>query len=146
MKFYGEILVILFLLIANGRILFIKNVKKDSLVNLSPLGLFLSVIQIFNWGLDAITFLTLVLSLLVLLSNFHALFRYSERLYIDNYSILMKVWECVTILLSAGLLAGTIIFMPVEYSNKKLGVQENLYRYDGSFRAGFEEASIVQNA
>ena len=31
MKFYGEILVIILLLLANGRILFIKNAKKDSL-------------------------------------------------------------------------------------------------------------------
>ena len=79
MKFYGELLVIILLLVANGRILFIKNAKKDSLVMLSPLGFILSIIQIFNWGLDIVTGLTFVLSVLVLLSNFHALFRYSER-------------------------------------------------------------------
>ena len=76
MKFYGELLIIVILLLANGRILFLKNAKKDSLVILSPLGVLLSIIQIFNWGLDAVTFLTLFLSILVLLSNFHALFRY----------------------------------------------------------------------
>ena len=52
MKFYGELLVIILLLVANGRIIFIKNVKKDSLVMLSPLGFLLSIIQILNWGLD----------------------------------------------------------------------------------------------
>ena len=146
MKFYGELLIIVILLLANGRILFLKNAKKDSLVILSPLGVLLSIIQIFNWGLDAVTFLTLFLSILVLLSNFHALFRYSERLYIDHYSILMKVWASITIIFALVLMAGTIFFVPVEYSNKELGVQERLLRYEGSFRSGFEEASIIHSA
>ena len=146
MKFYGEILVIVLLLLANGRILFIKNAKKDSLVMLSPFAFLLSIIQIFNWGIDVITLLTLVLSVLVLLTNFHALFRYSERLYIDHYSILMKVWSSITIILSLALIAGTIFFRPVEYSNKKLGITENVLRYEGSFRSGFEEASNFKPA
>ena len=146
MKFYGELLVIILLLIANGRILFIKNAKKDSLVILSPLGVLLSIIQIFNWGLDVVTGLTLFLSILVLLSNFHALFRYSERLYIDHYSILMKVWASITIIYAVALIAGTAFFAPIEYSNKELGVKERLLRYEGSFRSGFEEASFVKGA
>ena len=146
MKFYGELLIIVILLLANGRILFLKNAKKDSLVILSPLGVLLSIIQIFNWGVDTVTFLTLFLSILVLLSNFHALFRYSERLYIDHYSILMKVWASITIIFALVLMAGTIFFVPVEYSNKELGVQERLLRYEGSFRSGFEEASIIHSA
>ena len=130
MKFYGELLVIILLLVANGRILFIKNVKKDSLVMLSPLGFFLAIIQILNWGFDVVTALTLFVSILVLLSNFHALFRYSERLYIDHYSVLMKVWSVITIILSIALLAGTIYFKPIEYDNQKLDVTENVLRYE----------------
>ena len=146
MKFYGELLVIILLLLANGRILFIKNAKKDSLVMLSPLAFILSIIQVLNWGLDVVTALTLVLSVLVLLSNFHALFRYSERLYIDHYSILMKVWASITIILALVLLAGTIYFKPVEYNNKKLGITETVLRYEGGFRSGFEEASNLKAA
>lgn len=146
MKFYGEILIILILLLANGRILFIKNAKKDSLVMLSPFAFLLSIIQLFNWGVDIITLLTFILSIIVLLSNFHALFRYSERLYIDHYSLLMKVWSAVTNILSLALLAGTIYFRPVEYSSKKLGITETLMRYEGSFRSGFEEASNLKPA
>ena len=146
MKFYGELLVIILLLVANGRIIFIKNVKKDSLVMLSPLAFLLSIIQLINWGLDAITGLTLVLSILVLLTNFHALFRYSERLYIDHYSILMKVWSGITIILALALLTCTIAFRPIEYDNKKLGITENVIRYEGSFRSGFQEASNLKLA
>ena len=146
MKFYGELLVIILLLVANGRIIIINNVKKDSLVMLSPLAFLLSIIQLLNWGLDAITGLTLVLSVLVLFTNFHALFRYSERLYIDHYSILMKVWAGITIILALALLTGTIIFKPIEYDSKKLGVTEDVIRYEGSFRSGFTEASNLKMA
>jgi len=146
MKFYGELLVIIILLVSNSRILFIKNVKKDSLVMLSPFAFFLSILQIFNWGFDPVTALTFLLAVLVLLSNFHALFRYSERLYIDHYSLLMKVWAIITILLSLVLLTATIYFRPVEYDNKKLGIEEKVIRYDGSFRSGFEEAGIFKSA
>lgn len=146
MKFYGELLVIILLIVANGRIIFIKNVKKDSLVMLSPLAFILALIQILNWGLDAVTGLTFFLSILVLLSNFHALFRYSERLYIDHYSILMKAWSGITIILGLALFAATIFFKPIEYDNKKLGITENLYRYEGSFRSGFTEASNLKIA
>ena len=146
MKFYGELLVIILLLVANGRIIIIKNVKKDSLVMLSPLAFVLSIIQILNWGLDLITGLTLFLALLVLLSNFHALFRYSERLYIDHYSILMKAWSGITIILALALLAATIFFKPIEYDNNKLGITESQERYEGSFRSGFTQASNVKMA
>ena len=113
---------------------------------LSPLGFILSIIQLINWGLDIVTGLTLVLSVLVLLSNFHALFRYSERLYIDHYSILMKVWSAITIIFALALLAGTIYFKPVEYDNSKLGITETVLRYEGGFRSGFEEASNLKTA
>ena len=146
MKFYGELLVIILLLVANGRIIIIKNVKKDSLVMLSPLAFVLSIIQILNWGLDLITGLTLFLALLVLLSNFHALFRYSERLYIDHYSILMKAWSGITIILALALLAATIFFKPIEYDNNKLGITESQERYEGSFRSGFTQASNIKMA
>lgn len=113
---------------------------------LSPLAFVLSVIQILNWGFDLITGTTFILSFLELLTNFHALFRYSERLYIDHYSILMKIWAIITIILSASLLTGTILFKPVEYDNKALGVSETVYRYEGSFRSGFDEAPNYKSA
>jgi hypothetical protein len=113
---------------------------------LSPFSFLLAIIQILNWGLDIVTGLTFVLSIIVLLSNFHALFRYSERLYIDHYSILMKVWSSITIILSIALLAGTIFFRPVEYDSKKLGVTETVIRYEGSFRSGFAETSNFKMA
>lgn len=141
MKFYGELLIILLLLLTNGRILFIKKEKKDSLVILAPFSLVLSILELISWGLDFTTLALLILSIIVFFSNFHAMFRISERLYVDHYSVLMKFWATITIILSLGILAGTVYFAPVEYDNVRLGVSEKMYRYEGSFRTGFTEAS-----
>ncbi len=140
MKFYGELLVFALLFITNLRVFFVQHVRRDPLVVLAPFTFVIAILQILAWGIDAFTVLGLFIALLVLLSNFHAIFRYTERLYIDHYSPLMKVWAILTIAVSSLALAAAIYFAPVEQNNKKLGICENQYRYKGSFRSGFEEA------
>lgn len=140
MKFYGELLVFALLFITNMRVFFVEHVRRDPLVVLAPFTFIVAILQIFAWGIDIFTVLGLLIALFVLLSNFHAIFRYLERLYIDHYSPLMKVWAVFTIIISAIALAGTIYFAPVERNSRNLNIQENLYHYKGSFRSGFEEA------
>ena len=140
MKFYGELLVFALLFITNLRVFFVQHVRRDPLVVLAPFTFVVAIMQIFAWGIDAFTVLGLLISLIVLLSNFHAIFRYIERLYIDHYSALMKVWAAFTIIISALALAATVYFAPVELNSRKLGISENQYYYKGSFRSGFEKA------
>ena len=142
MKFYGEILIFSMLLLTNGRILFLKRAKKDAIVMLAPLALLLSVLQIIAWGVDFFTICAFVISVLVVLSNFHALFRYSQRLYIDHYSVLMKVWAAFTIVLAFVALSGLIVFSRVNLNTKKTNVVETKYRLDGSFKSGFYKTSL----
>ena len=142
MKFYGEILIFSMLLLTNGRILFLKRAKKDAIVMLAPLALLLSILQIIAWGVDFFTICALIISVLVVLSNFHALFRYSQRLYIDHYSVLMKVWAAFTIVLAFVALSGLIIFSRVNLNTKKTNVVETKYRLDGSFKSGFYKTSL----
>ena len=140
MKFYGELLVFALLFITNLRVFFVQHVRRDPLVILAPFTFIVAILQIFAWGIDAFTTLGLFIALFVLLSNFHAIFRYIERLYIDHYSPLMKVWAVFTIMISAVALAATVYFAPVEQNANKLGIRENRYYYKGNFRSGFEEA------
>ena len=140
MKFYGELLVFALLLITNLRVFFVHHVRRDPLVVLAPFTFVISVLQILAWGIDLFTVLGVFIALLVLLSNFHAIFRYSERLYIDHYSPLMKVWAILTITVSAAALAAAVYFAPVEQNIRKFGISEKQYLYKGSFRSGFEEA------
>ena len=142
MKFYGEILIFSMLLLTNGRILFLKRAKKDAIVMLAPLALLLSVLQIIAWGVDFFTICAFIISVLVVLSNFHALFRYSQRLYIDHYSVLMKVWAAFTIVLAFVALSGLIVFSRVNLNTKKTNVVETKYRLDGSFKSGFYKTSL----
>ena len=140
MKFYGELLVFALLFITNLRVFFVHHVRRDPLVVLAPFTFIVAILQIFAWGIDTFTFLGLLIALLVLLSNFHAIFRYLERLYVDHYSPLMKVWAVFTIIVSAIALAATVYFAPIEQNPRRLDITENQIQYKGSFRSGFEEA------
>lgn len=142
MRFVADLLILSFLLLTNSRVLFVKREKKDVLVILSPLSLFLSVLLIFAWGVDFISLYLVFLSILVILSNFHALFRYSANLYVDHYSGLMMFWAFITILLSVFGIVVTILFFPGHLSDKKLNVEETKYYYEGSFRNGFSEKTL----
>ncbi len=139
MKFYGELLVFALLFITNLRVFFVQHVRRDPLVVLAPFTFVVAILQIFAWGIDIFTVLGLLIALFVLLSNFHAIFRYIERLYIDHYSPLMKVWAVFTIIISALALAATIYFSPIDQNARKIGIREIQYRYKGSFRSGFEK-------
>lgn len=140
MKLYGEILIFILLFITNARILFVKHAKKDSLVMLAPVSFLLSILQIFSMGVNVFSVFALIVSILVLLSNFHALFRYSERLFIDHYSPLMVVWAVFTMILSGAGLAASIYFFPFQTKSEKLNVSEIKLEYEGSIHGGFEEA------
>ena len=140
MKFYGELLVFVLLFITNLRVFFVQHVRRDPLVVLAPFTFIVAIFQILAWGIDAFTTLGLLIALFVLLSNFHAIFRYIERLYIDHYSPLMKAWAFFTIMISAVALAATIYFAPVESNARSLKISKTQTYYNGSFRSGFEEA------
>ena len=139
MKFYGELFTFILLFITNFRVFFVKQVKKDPLVSLAPISFFVSILQIVAWGFDLFTALAFIISFLVLISNFHAIFRYSENLYIDHYSPLMKFWAIFTTLLSVAAIVFNLMYYPVELNNNKLNIQENLILKTGSFRTGFED-------
>ena len=146
MKFHGELLIFVMLLVTNLRVFFVRQVRRDPLVVLAPFTFILSILQILAWGIDIFSAFAFFLALLVLLSNFHAIFRYMESLYIDHYSALMKVWAVCTVSLSVLSIVVLIIFAPDEAKSNKIGVQENIYRMEGSFRSGFKEAGSFKLA
>lgn len=140
MNFYGEILIFILLFVTNARILFVKHEKKDAIVMLAPVSFLLSILQFFSMGVNLFSVAALIISILVLLSNFHALFRYSERLYIDHYSPLMKVWAIFTMILSGVCVLASIYFFPLEVKSEKYNLTEIKLNYEGSMRSGFREA------
>ena len=146
MKFYGELLVFVLLFITNFRVFFVRAARHDPLVVLAPSTFIIAILQIFAFGIDVFTTLGLLIALLVLLSNFHAIFRYSENLYIDHYSPLMMVWAVFTSIISAIAIIGIIIFAPLELTNKEINFTESQTRLKGNFRTGFEAAHFYSSA
>lgn len=141
MKFYGELLVFILLLITNIRVFFVEQVKKDPLVSLAPFTFFLAILQIFSWGMDFFIGIGFIISLLVFLSNFHAMFRYSEQLFVDHYSPLMKTWAVFTTLLSSAAILGILFFIPADVNNNKNNIEETKTVLSGTFRTGFEKTT-----
>jgi len=143
MKFYGELLIFVLLLLTNGRVFFVKHTRRDPLVSLAPLTFLLALAELFSWKIDIPILYALVLSFLVLLSNFHAMIRFGSHLYVDHYSVLMKFWSIITMILSAIGLITTIVFAPVELNGHKLGVTETEYKYTGSFSSGLTQSTPI---
>ena len=144
MKFYGELLIFVLLFVTNIRVFFVDSAKRDPLAALAPLTFLLSILQILAWGVGMFTALGLIISFFVLLSNFHALFRYSERLYVDHYSPLMMVWAIFTSILSLAAIVALFIFAPKELNSRNLGITETSYKYTGEFRSGFDQTQKFQ--
>lgn len=142
MKFFGELLIFILLFVINIRVFFLKSGKRDPVVALAPLAFIMSIFQVFSWGIDLFTALGVILSFLVLVFNFHALFRYSENLYVDNYSTLMKCCSLFTNILSIGAVLCLILFMPMDIRGESIGVIEKKSRYTGNFKTGIEPAGV----
>lgn len=140
MKLSGEILILILMICSNGRVLFTRKSRLDSLVMLAPLSFLLSFLMLFAFPVDLWSLLIFLGSILLLLSNFHALFRYSSRLIVDHYSLLMKSWAGLTIFFSLAVLILILIFRPVDFPERKTGVVQNQVYLTGTFGTGFSEA------
>lgn len=139
MKFFGELLIFVLLLLINGRVFLPKKGRQDPLVGVAPFTVILSFLILFSWGFDVYIGLNLILSILVFISNFHAMFRYKDKLYVDTYSSLMKIAACFTSILSIASIVFIIIFVPVIQNPKSIIVNPAKEKLTGSIRNGFVE-------
>ena len=140
MQIYSELLITALLFLCNIRTFFAKESKPDSLAILAPLSLLLSTINLFAFGFSILNIYLVLLAVLVLLSNFHALLRYSARLYVDHYSPLMTIWAVLTSLLCIPAFYCAIFFHPVEKPSSFFQIEETLMIYNGTFANGFTQA------
>lgn len=134
MKFYAEFLIFLLLFLVNFRVFFPRSTHRDPIVAISPIAFFLSVLALFSWGFDVFTFSAVILSSFVLLTNFHALFRYSQKVYVDTYSVRMKIWAIFTTILSASAIFITVFFAPVLQNPKDLSVTQTKQNISGTIK------------
>lgn len=137
MKLSAEILILALMIMSNGRVLTIRKPHMDPLTMLAPVSFLLASLSLFSFSADIFLLAIFILSILVLLSNFHALIRYSSHLVIDRYSPLMKVWAWFTNIFCFLILGTILFFSPVNVSERKMGVVSIRNPYSGSFSKGF---------
>jgi len=140
MKIASEILILIMLIMNTGRVMTLRKPNRDPLVMLAPLAFLLASLSLFAFSADVFLISILILSFFILLSNFHALIRYSSHLIIDRYSILMKIWAWITFILAVGLLLIIIIFRPVNISDRNHNITITTENYSGNFSRGFVPA------
>lgn len=137
MKFYAELLIFFLLFLVNFRVFLPKKERRDVLVSVSPITFLLSILSFFAWGFDFFIFLAIILSFLVLLTNFHAMFRYSQKVYVDHYSPAMKFWAIFTTIFSFASIVIVIYFAPVLQNPKDFSVTETKQNITGNLQGGF---------
>jgi hypothetical protein len=139
----GEMLVAFLLIVNSSRIFFLRYERIDTLAVLSPVALFIILLQIIAWNADVISVLLLVISIISLFTNMHALVRSASRLYVDHYS---PVFIIFSVIIFAGSLFMTFIlvkYSPVSIKASDFNVIETKIRFKGSFAGGFTEAGYT---
>ncbi len=135
--FTSQLLIILLLFLINIRVLILHHIKRDSWVMLVPLSLILSLLLILAWGINLLNMIIVLLAFLTLICNIRALFRYSEKLFIDIYSPLMKIASIILSIFAIIIFIYAITIRPVNIKTKKSGVTITTQRYEGNSRIGF---------
>ena len=144
--FLGQSLTLLILLVINSRVLYLHHVKRDSIVMLAPLGLVLSLLLVLAWGINYFNLVIIALALFTIIINIRAMLRYSEKLFLDIYSLMMKIGSITLTVIIIALFLFSIITHPVNQNNKKLNIEINTERLEGNFRTGFSKQKAFSKA
>ena len=95
----------------------------DALSLLAPLAATITIFEALAWGMRFSGFAIFALALVCSVANYRSLVRFSQRLFVDSYSVKFFVTSLV-------LLAATIFFMAVEIQARPVRLQTRLYNVD----------------
>lgn len=142
MRFYAELVIYCILIINTARVFLNKSVKHDSLVILAPMAIILAVVNCFAYGISLFEMQLVLLSIVVFLLNIPSFIRNRNKLFIDYYSIPMKISCGIASFLILLSLVFCFINREVTIDIKKSNISERSIAYEGSFRNGFMEPEI----
>ncbi len=147
--FAGALLILLLQLPIVLRPIFFKKPRIDSIVMFLPFSLIIMGLHLFAFGFQFFSIVLLILVILVFFTNFRAMLRFKNRLFIDGYSFPFCAASFIELLLILGL--GTILVMYCPVSDMELSlnfeskplvsVSKNLYT--GSAYRGMQEREGV---
>ena len=119
----GEILALCMLLILNGRIFWTRRTRLDALSLLAPFSLATITLVATAWGIRLSTTAIFVLSLVCLIINYRSMVRFSQRLFVDAYSIKFFVTSLILLII-------TIFFLAVEITGRPIRLQTRRYNVE----------------
>lgn len=111
--------------------------KVDSLCVISPVALFIAVLQIFAWGVTTINVAIFILTLIIFFINFRAILRFMGSLFIDHYSVPFILFSIIFLLVTLAFIAFIIIFKPLVQPPAYYDISKKCIKMTGSFSSGF---------
>ena len=110
--FAGSMLILFLLVPVVLRIFFRKKVRIDSIVLLVPFSIVAVILYTFAFGLQTYTIMLYTLIVIIYLTNFRALQRFRNNLFIDNYHFYFCAGCIIQFIAIIFLAAIMIIYMP----------------------------------
>lgn len=111
------------LLVLNARVFWTRRTRQDALSALGPFSVVVAILTMFSWGARISNMAILALALVCSIANYRSLVRFSQRLFVDSYSVKFFVT-------SLFLLAVTIIFLAAEIQARPVRLQTRRYNVD----------------
>lgn len=111
--FAGGLLILLLQLPIVLRPLFFKKPRIDSIVMFLPFSLIIMALYFFAFGARFYSIQLLLLVLLVFFTNFRAMLRFKNKLFIDHYSFLFCAASFLEFIAIIGMIVQLILFCPV---------------------------------
>lgn len=118
----GEILTLCMLLILNGRIFWTRRTRIDALSLLGPFSVFTIFLVALAWGLRISNIAIFLLSAVCALANYRGVVRFSQKLFVDSYSVKFFVASILLLLATIFLFAIELKGMPVRLQTHRYNV------------------------
>ncbi len=116
----GEILALGMLLVLNARVFWTRRTRLDALSLLGATAFVTMIFETLAWGLRVSGVAILALSFICVIVNYRSLVRFSQRLFVDSYSIKFFVTSLL-------LLAASVFFIAVEIQARPVRLQTRLF-------------------
>lgn len=111
------------LFVLNARIFWTGHTRMDALSVLGVFSVLTIMLAALAWGIRVANAAIFVLALVCAIANYRSLVRFSQRLFVDSYSIKFFV-------ASAILLLATIFFLAVEITGRPIRLQTRRYNVE----------------
>ena len=121
--FAGGLLILLLQLPIVLRPIFFKKPRIDSIVMFLPFSLIVMVLYLFAFGAQFFSLHLLILLLLVFFTNFRAMLRFKNRLFVDGYSFPFCAASFIELIAIIGL--GVILVLYCPASDMELSLNFN---------------------